>query len=266
MVYVGWNGSSPYQLASANGTGGLNDYSNWNYTYQLASANGTGGLNDYSTQNYNYQPVSANGTGGLNDYSTRNYNYQPVSANGTGGLNDYSTQNYTYAPIYHEIENGTNQLSSLLYCSGAGPVNSIAHSINVTGVLNGNLSNTTGLEYLLQDNSSGLFSDTDTGSTLGYDDGLGYDSSGITYGTNNDSALDSGTYDFDDYYNDVSNSGGSSNDDDTEDDDSSDNDDDGSGTETGNRTVTPVGSFPVLNDGVFNIRSCRRLGFWHRCR
>ena len=231
MVYVGWNGSSPYQVASANGTGGLDDYSTWNYTFQ---------------------PASANGTGGLNNYSTWNYTFQPASANGTSGLNNYSTWNYTYTPISHQIENGTNQLSSLLYCSGAGPVNSIAHSINVTGTLNGNLSNITGTEYYYQDNSSGLFSDTGTGSTLGYDDGLAYDSSGITYGTANDSALDSGTFDFDDYFNDVSNSGSS--DDDTEDDDSSDNDDEGgSGTETGNGTVTPVGSFPVLNDGVFNI-------------
>jgi Big-like domain-containing protein/K319-like protein/calcineurin-like phosphoesterase family protein len=214
MVYVGWNGSSPYQIASANGTGGLEDYSTWNYTFY------------------------------------------PASANGTGGLDNSSTWNYTYTPISHEIENGTNQLSSVLYCSGAGPVNSIAHSINVTGALNGNLSNITGTEYYYQDNSSGLFSDTGTGSSLGYDDGLGYDSSGITYDTANDSALDSsGSYDFDDYFNDVSNSGSSSSsDDDTEDDDSSDNVDDGSGTGTGNGTVTtPVGSFPVLNDGVFNI-------------
>ncbi len=212
MVYVGWNGSSPYQLASANGTGGLEDYSTWNYTFH------------------------------------------PTSPNGTGGLENSSTWNYTYTPISHEIENGTNQLSSVLYCSGAGPVNSIAHSINVTGALNGNLSNITGTQYYYQDNSSGLFSDTGTGSSLGYDNGLGYDTSGITYDTANDSALDSGTFDFDDYFNDVSNSGGSSSsDDDTEDDDSSDNVDDGSGTETRNGTTTPVGSFPVLNDGVFNI-------------
>jgi hypothetical protein len=145
MVYVGWNGSSPYQPASANGTGGINDYSTWNYTFTPTYheiVNGTNELdsllhcseaNPSNSFNSYIQPInvshSINVTGfnsNFSNFTGTEYYYQDNSSagyfdpgtsltSGSDGLN-YDSSGITYSSgdsgLDTSSSSGTSSISS----------------------------------------------------------------------------------------------------------------------------------------------------------
>ena len=164
--------------------------------------------------------------------------FQKADANGSMGVEDYSTWNFTFDPSYHQIINGTNLINSELSCFEFSPANVTSSSINITGVVNASANNFTDAGYLYSNDSF-----DETYDLQGLDaDILAYDN-GST-----------GDYNFDDISTDSSNYDNfdSSNDNDDDDDDSSGDDgsseeDDGTSTGTGNNT------YPLIDNGVFNI-------------
>lgn len=94
-----------------------------------------GNLTIFGTSNYNRSSDCAVYVG-LNGLS-----FKKTSAIGMGGINDYSDWNFTFSPLYQQILNGTNMIDSELSCLASPENLTRIYSLNVTGVLNGNLTN-----------------------------------------------------------------------------------------------------------------------------
>jgi hypothetical protein len=184
--------------------------------------------------------------------------FQKAVPNGSRGVDDYSKWNFTFDPTYHEIVNGTNLINSELSCfevfphsvtsnalNATYPLNA-TYALNVTGVINTNGSNVTDAGYFYPGNSSDGYYGTDSsqGSTL---DPLAYDNSSNSGGGDynfDSSSTDSGNSD---NSGSTDSSGSSNNDDSSADNGSTD------GTGTGSVGTRDNGTYPYIDDGVFDI-------------
>ena len=168
-VYVGWNGSSPYQPASANGTGGLNDYSTWNYTYTPTYHEIINGTNELDSLLY---CAKANPTRSFDSF------VQPVnithSINVTGINSNLS--NFTGTEYYYQDN------SSRGYYDPGTTLTSGGEGLNY---------DSSGITYNSGDSgldSSGISSGTSSISSgdYNYDDYYNYGSAGSSSGSSSD--------------------------------------------------------------------------------